>query len=90
MIRVTCFKCRQRFTVDEDFVAVELAKLGNPHPRFFTARCPRCRQAIKVSLKGVRLPEIPTPAAGEAAGEEKAEAGESEEQEAGETVGPSP
>ena len=75
MIRVACFKCRQRFTLAEEFVAVELAKLDNPHPRFFTAHCPRCRQAIKVSLKGVRLPEVP-PAAGEPIEEEKTEAKE--------------
>lgn len=79
MIRVACFKCKQRFTLDEGFVAVELAKLDNPHPRFFTAHCPRCRQAIKVSLKGVRLPEVPQPAAVEPTEEEKAEAGEAEE-----------
>lgn len=78
MIRVSCFKCKQRFILEEEFVAVELAKLDNPHPRFFTAHCPRCRQAIKVSLKGVGLPEVPPPAAGEPA-EEKAAAVEPEE-----------
>ena len=80
MIRVSCFKCKQRFTLDEEFVAVELAKLDNPHPRFFTAHCPRCRQAIKVSLKGARLPEVPPPAAVEPAAE-KAAAREPEEKE---------
>jgi hypothetical protein len=85
MIRVSCFKCRQRFTLDEEFVALELAKLGNPNPRYFTAHCPQCRQAIKVSLRGVRLPEVPPPTAGEAAQEKKAEAGEPEEKEASET-----
>jgi hypothetical protein len=84
MIRVACFKCKNRFTLDEEFVAVELAKVDNPHPRYFTAHCPRCRQAIKVSLKGVKLPEVPPPAAGEPAEEEKAEVGEPEEKEAGE------
>jgi len=79
MIRAACFKCKQRFTLDEEFVAVELVKLDNPHPRFFTAHCPRCRQAIKVSLKGIRLPEVPLPAAVEPAGEEKPEAGEPKE-----------
>jgi hypothetical protein len=83
MIRVACFKCKQRFTLDEQFVAVELAKLDNPHPRFFTAHCPRCRQAIKVSLKGIKLPEVPLAAAGEPAEEEKGKAGEPEEKEAG-------
>jgi hypothetical protein len=73
MIRVACFKCKQRFTLDEEFVAVELAKLNNPHPRFFTAHCPRCRQAIKVSLKGIKLPEVPPPAMDEPAEEKKAE-----------------
>ncbi len=67
MIRATCFNCKQKFTLDEKFVAVELAKLGNPHPRFFTAHCPRCRRAIKVSLRGVRLPEASPSAAGELA-----------------------
>ena len=81
MIRVSCFKCRQRFTLDEEFMAVELAKLDNPRPRFFTAHCPRCRQGIKVSLRGVKLPEVP-PAAGEPVEEEKAKAGEPEEKEA--------
>ena len=79
MIRVACFKCKQRFTLDEEFVAVELAKLDNPHPRFFTAHCPRCRQAIKVSLRGVRLPEVPPPPAVELTEEEKAKAREPEE-----------
>jgi len=83
MIRVACFKCRQRFILDEEFVAVELAKLDDPHPRYFTAHCPRCRQAIKVSLRGVKLPEVPPPAAGEPAEEEQAEAEEPEEKEAG-------
>jgi hypothetical protein len=82
MIRVACFKCKQRFTLDEEFVAVELAKLDNPHPRFFTAHCPRCRQAIKVSLKGIKLPEVPPPAMDEPAEEEKAEAREPEEKDA--------
>jgi hypothetical protein len=85
MIRVACFKCKQRFTLDEGFVAAELAKLDNPHPRFFTAHCPRCRQAIKVSLKGVRLPEVPLPAADESTEEEKVQAGEPEEKEVGKT-----
>ena len=76
MIRVACFKCKQRFTLDEEFVAVELAKLDNPTPRFFTAHCPQCRQAIKVSLKGVRLPAVPPPAADEPTEEEEAKAGE--------------
>jgi hypothetical protein len=82
MIRVACFKCRQRFTLDEEFVAADLAKLDDPHPRYFTAHCPRCRQAIKVSLRGVRLPEVP-PAVGEPAEKEKAKAGEPEEEETG-------
>jgi hypothetical protein len=82
MIRVVCFKCKQRFTLDEEFVAIELAKLDNPHPRFFTAHCPRCRQAIKVSLRGVRLPEAPPPAMDEPAEEEKAK-GEEPEKKAG-------
>jgi hypothetical protein len=83
MIRVACFKCRQRFTLAEEFVAVELAKLDDPHPRYFTAHCPSCRQAIKVSLKGVRLPEVPPPAASEPAEEEKAEIKEPEDKETG-------
>ena len=83
MIRVSCFKCKQRFILDEEFVAVELAKLDNPHPRFFTAHCPRCRQALKVSLKGVRLPQVLPPGAVEPAEEEKAKVEEPEEKETG-------
>jgi hypothetical protein len=71
MIRVACFKCKQRFILDEEFVAVELAKLDNPRPRFFTAHCPGCRKAIKVSLRGVKLPEVPPPAVGEPTEEEE-------------------
>lgn len=79
MIRVSCFKCRQRFVLEEEFVAIELAKLEHPNPRFFTAHCPRCRQAIKVSLKGVKLPEVSPPATAEPTEKEKAQEPEKEE-----------
>jgi hypothetical protein len=58
MIKARCFKCGQAFTLTEQFVANALAAQGlTQKPAHYTAECPRCRQAIKVPLKRVRLPE---------------------------------
>lgn len=65
MIKVRCFKCGHAFHLTEQQVANELAAQGiTGKPRLYVAECPRCRQANKVSLKRVRLPE---PERGEAA-----------------------
>lgn len=65
MIKVRCFKCSNAFQLTEQYVANALAVEGvSGKPAHYVAECPRCRQANKVSLKRVRLPE-PEEAAGE-------------------------
>jgi hypothetical protein len=69
MIRARCFKCGHAFQLTEQFVANALAAEGvTGKPSHYVAECPQCRQAIKIPLKRVRLPE-PEP---------QAEAGEEE------------
>lgn len=71
MIKVRCFKCGNAFQLTEQFVANALAAEDiTRKPAHYTAECPRCRQAIKISLKRVRLPE---PEAVEESGEGEAE-----------------
>jgi hypothetical protein len=68
MIKARCYKCGTAFQLTEQNVANALAAEGITHkPTHYTAECPRCRRAIKVSLKRVRLPE---PQAVEAQSEE--------------------
>jgi len=58
MIKTRCFKCGNAFQLTEQFVANELAAQGaSGKPAHYVAECPHCRQAIKVPLKRVRLPE---------------------------------
>jgi Zn ribbon nucleic-acid-binding protein len=58
MIRARCFKCGHAFQLTEQFVANALAAEGvSGKPSHYVAECPQCRQAIKISLKRVRLPE---------------------------------
>ena len=58
MIKTRCFKCGNAFQLTEQFVANELAAQGiSGKPAHYVAECPHCRQAIKISLKRVRLPE---------------------------------
>ena len=58
MIKTRCFKCGHAFQLTEQNVANALAAEGvTQKPAHYAAECPRCRQAIKVSLKRVRLPE---------------------------------
>jgi hypothetical protein len=58
MIKARCYKCGQAFTLTEQFIANALAAQGvTAKPAHYTAECPRCRQAIKVPLKRVRLPK---------------------------------
>jgi hypothetical protein len=62
MIKVRCYKCGNAFQLTEQFIANELAAEGvERKPAHYTAECPRCRQAIKVSLKRARLPEPQQP-----------------------------
>lgn len=68
MIKTRCYKCGTAFQLTEQHVANALAAEGiTRKPAHYTAECPRCRRAIKVSLKRVRLPE---PEAVEAQSEE--------------------
>jgi Zn ribbon nucleic-acid-binding protein len=63
MIKVRCFKCGHAFQLTEQYIANDLAAQGiEKKPTHYVAECPHCRQANKVSLKRVRLPEpeIPT------------------------------
>lgn len=58
MIKVRCFRCSNAFQLTEQQVANTLAAQGvSGKPSHYVAECPHCRQAIKISLKGVRLPE---------------------------------
>lgn len=58
MIKVRCFKCGHAFHLTEQYVANALAAEGMARkPAHYVAECPNCRQANKVSLKRVRLPE---------------------------------
>lgn len=58
MIKVRCFKCGHAFHLSEQAVANDLAAEGvTRKPSHYIAECPSCRQANKVSLKRVRLPE---------------------------------
>jgi Zn ribbon nucleic-acid-binding protein len=73
MIRARCFKCGHAFQLTEQFVANALAAEGvSGKPSHYVAECPQCRQAIKIPLKRVRLPE-PEP---QAEGGEEEPAGE--------------
>ena len=58
MVKVRCFRCGTAFQLTEQHIANELAAQGvGKKPSHYTAECPRCRRANKVSLKRVRLPE---------------------------------
>jgi Zn ribbon nucleic-acid-binding protein len=58
MIKVRCFKCGFAFQLTEQYVANALAAQGiTGKPAHYVAECPHCRQANKVSLKRLRLPE---------------------------------
>ncbi len=58
MIKTRCFKCGHAFQLTEQNVANALAAEGvTQKPAHYATECPRCRQAIKVPLKRVRLPE---------------------------------
>jgi hypothetical protein len=57
MIKARCYKCGNAFQLTEQFIANELAAEGmDKKPAHYVAECPQCRQAIKISLKRVRLP----------------------------------
>lgn len=63
MIKVRCFKCGHAFQLTEQFIANDLAVQGvEKKPAHYVAECPHCRQANKVSLKRVQLPEPEIPA----------------------------
>ena len=58
MVKIRCFKCGNAFQLTEQAIANTLAAEGiTGKPAHYVAECPRCRQANKVSLKRVRLPE---------------------------------
>jgi hypothetical protein len=58
MIKVRCFKCGFAFQLNEQYVANALAAQGIAGKAVhYVAECPHCRQANKISLKRVRLPE---------------------------------
>jgi hypothetical protein len=52
MIKVRCFKCSNAFQLTEQHIANALAAEGiSRKPAHYTAECPYCRQANKVSLR---------------------------------------
>jgi len=62
MIKVRCFKCGNAFQLTEQYIANALVAQGiTGKPAHYVAECPRCRQANKVSLKRVHLPEAEKP-----------------------------
>jgi phage FluMu protein Com len=72
MVKVRCFKCGHAFQLTEQYIANDLADQGvEVKPTHYVIECPRCRQANKVSLKRVRLPEPEAPLAEEAPEEEE-------------------
>ncbi|GEM_PF-909465 len=57
-MKVRCFRCSNAFQLTTQQIANNLAAQGvSGRPSHYVAECPHCRQAIKISLKGVRLPE---------------------------------
>jgi len=61
MVKVRCFKCGNAFQLTEQYIANDLAAQGiGGKPSHYVAECPQCRQANKVPLKRVRLPEPET------------------------------
>jgi hypothetical protein len=61
MVKVRCFRCGGAFQLAEQFIANDLAAQGiTSKPSHYTAECPHCRRANKVSLKRVSLPEPET------------------------------
>ena len=61
MVKVRCFRCGNAFQLTEQNIANALAAEGvTGKPAHYSAECPRCRRANKVSLKRVRLPEPET------------------------------
>ena len=58
MIRVTCFKCTHKFSVDEEALLAEQAATegqegdedAKPRPKHLVVECPFCRKINKVSL----------------------------------------
>jgi Zn ribbon nucleic-acid-binding protein len=70
MVKVRCFKCGHAFQLTEQYIANDLAAQGvEAKPTHYVIECPQCRQANKVSLKRVRLPEPEAPLAEEEAPE---------------------
>lgn len=68
MIKARCYRCGNAFTLTEQFVANALAAEGIvKKPSHYTAECTRCRQMIKISLKGVHLPAAEATEGGEGA-----------------------
>lgn len=58
MVKLRCFKCGHAFQLTEQYIANDLAAHGTgDKPSHYVAECPQCRQANKVPLKRVRLPE---------------------------------
>ena len=58
MVKLRCFKCGHAFQLTEQYIANDLAAQGvEKKPAHYVIECPQCRQANKVSLKRVRLPE---------------------------------
>jgi hypothetical protein len=74
MVKVRCFKCGYAFTLTEQHIANMLASQGiTDKPTHYIAECPHCRQANKVPLKRVRLPEPEKPEEEQAAEEQASE-----------------
>lgn len=62
MIKARCFRCGHAFLLTEQYVANALAAEGIVRkPSHYTAECPSCRKANKISLRGVRLPKPESP-----------------------------
>jgi hypothetical protein len=77
MVKVRCFRCGHAFQLTEQHIANALAAEGiTGKPSHYVAECPHCRQANKVPLKRVRLPEPETaqPETAEAEGDQSSQA----------------
>ncbi|GAB4478342.1 MAG: hypothetical protein Kow00124_22610 [Anaerolineae bacterium] len=65
MYKITCFNCKQSWTLNSDAIAAALASV-EPGQTHYTVECPRCRRINKISVKQLKRALPPTPPAQEA------------------------
>jgi len=53
MLKITCFNCKQSWTLNQEAVSAILAGL-EPGQSHYPLECPRCRKVNKVSVKQMK------------------------------------